>query len=103
MNWTDDMISITGHNAMCFFDEGYEIMFGGYESYKEFGGSIVLEEDVEAAINHEVLHAVLDMIEGPRPIRASECLDNIWWMYESSQSLDLSKLKGLSNYGLGDK
>ena len=76
--WTSDIISITGHNALCLFDEGYEIMFGGYESYKDFNGSIVLEKDVESAINHEVLHAVLNIIHPP----ASNCLDNIWWMYE---------------------
>ena len=62
MEFTNNIISITGHNAMCKWGDKYEIMLGGYELYKDFNGTIVLEKDVESAIINEVLQALLDII-----------------------------------------
>ncbi len=78
MEFHEDVIVIIGHNGATVTDDGkYYLFFGGYEYAAEFNGTIVTEDEVEMAINHEVLHCVLDSIG-----EDAEKLDNIWCKYK---------------------
>ncbi len=78
MEFHQDVIVIIGHNGATVTDDGqYYLFFGGYEHAAEYNGTIVTEEEVEMAINHEVLHCVLDSIG-----EDAGTLDNIWCKYE---------------------
>jgi hypothetical protein len=73
-----DIIVIIGHNGASVTPDGkYYLFFGGYSAAKEFNGVIVREDEVEMAINHEVLHCVLDSIG-----EDASTLDNIWFKYK---------------------
>ena len=58
MEFHDDVVVIIGHNGATVAEDGqYYLFFGGYEMVEEFNGLIVKEEEMEMAINHEVLHS----------------------------------------------
>ena len=78
MEFHDDVVVIIGNNGATVTDDGqYYIFFGGYEMAEEFNGVIVKEEEMEMAINHEVLHCVIDSID-----EDAGALDNIWCKYD---------------------
>ena len=78
MEFNEEIIVIIGHNGASVTDDGlYYLFLGGYEHAAEFNGIIVEEDEVEMAINHEVLHCVLDCIG-----EDASKLDNIWCKYE---------------------
>jgi len=94
MEFHEDVIVIIGHNGASVTDDGkYYLFFGGYEHAAEFNGTIVREEEVEMAINHEVLHCVLDSIG-----EDAEKLDNIWCKYDGKRHRILDHC---SQMGLG--
>ena len=79
MEFTNEVIVIIGHNGATVTEEGeYYIFFGGYEHASRYNGVIVKEEEIEMAINHEVLHCVLDSIG-----EDAQKLDNIWCKYKT--------------------
>lgn len=93
MKFNDDIIVIIGHNgATQDFDGSYYLFFGGYEDAEEFNGTIVTEEEVELAINHEVLHCLIDSIG-----EDASKLDNIWYQYTPSISI----LENCKQTGIG--
>lgn len=93
MEFSSDIIIIIGHNGSWRCDDGtYEIFFGGYQLAEEYNGTIVKEEEVELAINHEVLHCLIDYLG-----EDASKLDNIWCMYTDAIPL----LVGLKEVGLG--
>ena len=94
MEFHQDVIVIIGHNGATVTDDGqYYLFFGGYEHAAEFNGIIVREDEVEMAINHEVLHCVLDSIG-----EDAEKLDNIWCKYKVRRR---KLLNHCSQMGLG--
>ena len=94
MEFHEDVIVIIGHNGATVTEDGkFYLFFGGYEQAAEFNGTIVREEEVEMAINHEVLHCVLDSIG-----EDAEKLDNIWCKYDGKRHRILDHC---SQMGLG--
>jgi len=97
MQFNDEIITIIGHNGSTEDPTRpgqYYIFFGGYEMAEEYNGTIVTEEEVESAINHETLHCVLDSIG-----EDAQMLDNVWHMYREP----IEYLKGCSETGIGFK
>lgn len=95
MEFNDNIIEIIGHNGSTedpFRPGHYYMFFGGYEDYKEFNGTIVTEDEVEMAINHETLHCLLDSIG-----EDAGALDNVWYMYTEPIPI----LVGCSEFGIG--
>lgn len=92
MEFNEDVVVIIGHNGSTIWEGEYFLFFGGLELAEEYNGTIVKEEDVEMAINHEVLHCVIDSLG-----EDAECLDHIWYMYTDPIPL----LSGCAHMGLG--
>ena len=94
MEFHKDVVVIIGHNGATVTDDGqYYLFFGGYDRAEEFNGIIVKEEEMEMAINHEVLHCVIDSIG-----EDAGTLDNIWCKYDV---LHHPVLNNCSEMGLG--
>ena len=92
MEFNDEIITIIGHNGSAIWNGEYFIFFGGYEEAYRFNGVIVTEDLVESAINHEVLHCLMDYLG-----EDAEKLDNIWYVYGNCPKY----LEGCSYMGLG--
>jgi hypothetical protein len=94
MEFNKDIVIIIGHNGASVTEDGkYYLFFGGYEHATEFNGTIVKEEEVEMAINHEVLHCVIDSLG-----EDAQKLDNIWFKYKVKHH---KLLERCSHLGLG--
>ncbi|MFW6109137.1 MAG: hypothetical protein ACOC6N_01690 [archaeon] len=94
MEFHQDIVVIIGHNGASVTDEGeYYLFFGGYEYAEEYNGTIVTEDEVEMAINHEVLHCLIDYLG-----EDASKLDNIWCKYDGKCHKILKKC---SEMGLG--
>ncbi|MHA2394469.1 MAG: hypothetical protein ACXAEX_21225 [Promethearchaeota archaeon] len=94
MNFHADVIYIVGHNGADVTRNGeYYIFFGGYEESMYFNGVIVTEEEIEMAINHEILHCVIDWLG-----EDAEALDRIWYKYDVPF---IPLLVGCTEMGLG--
>lgn len=94
MQFNDNIIEIIGHNGAAKFEGKYYLFFGGYEYAEEYNGTIVTEDEVEMAINHEVLHILLDHIG---EFEASEALDVLWHVYGNKIEI----LEGVKETGVG--
>ena len=94
MDFHPDIVFIIGHNGASVTSEGkYFLFFGGYDEADEFNGVIVREDEIEMAVNHEILHCVIDSID-----EDAKNLDNIWLKYAIPSN---PILKNISEMGLG--
>ncbi|MCW4048920.1 MAG: hypothetical protein NWE89_04205 [Candidatus Bathyarchaeota archaeon] len=94
MDFHPDIVFIIGHNGASVTSKGeYYLFFGGYNMAEEFNGVLVDEHEIEMAINHEVLHCVMDSLG-----EDAKTLDNIWFKYDVPYNPVLSEC---SEMGLG--
>jgi hypothetical protein len=100
MKWDDEIIVIAGHVSACHditFDT-YRIYLGGYEYMLETGEGIpVGEHNIEHALNHEVIHCVMNDLG-----EQADALDYLWAREDGIWAMyDVSFLEGLADIGVG--
>ena len=86
MKFHKDIIFIIGHDCCMKLIGGYCLCFGG---------GLVTEKNVELAINHEVIHCLLNELEID-----SDTLDNVWYMYPGKEKL-INFLNDCKECGIG--